>query len=368
MSKTRTVTSLYRIPPSLAAPLVEVLRGYVQATAMRQLAADLAMSVLVCGGFVSSCLLLDRFVDIAGRWRAPLPLLGAVLLLGLVFRTLRRLARRPDYDQAARTLDRASGDRRDHLRSALDFAAVGGRTNFFVEASQRTAVRLWRSGSYGPYVKNRAASRLTCAAALFAVAAVALWQIPSLRTGLLWQRFIDPTGNHMRPSATWFVIEPLPAGPLRSGDDLEVRTRLAGRKTASPMPLLKVMNADGTSITRRLASTGDGRWAVVLNNLRQDFDWTLLMRHARSERYAARVLPRPTVARATVSYEYPKYARMPNRTERLKGRTITALQGTKIRLKIESNVNLAGAVGSVEQETIRFRVSRRKPTEAIVHL
>jgi len=366
LQKHRTALT-HRLPPKLSPELRSVLLGYHRATGFWSLIGDLSVTVLAVGALVMGCLAFDRLVDVDGVWRAPLPLLALALLSVLLLRALIRLLRRPDYDRIAGTLDRKSGDGRDHLRTALDFH-YHHAASFFVQSSCRAAAARWQGTGHKPFVERRSARRLGAAAIALAVIVLALARVPQLRAGLLWQRFLDPTGNYMRPSATWFDVENAPGATLRTGDGLPIRARLEGREVPSPSPLLKVVYADGTSLTRGLERNAHGVWETELKNLRQGFEWFLFMQEARSERYHTLVLPRPTVTRATVTYSYPSYTRMKAKTEVLKGRTITALAGTRIKLKIKTNVGLASALGRTEEDAFRFRISRRDPTEALLHL
>ena len=357
-----------RIPPTLPEGLKAVLLGYSRATTFWRLALDLSITILLVGSFALACMLFDRFVDVAGKWRSPFPVIAyAALALCLIW-TMVRLLRRPDYDRIALTLDRESGDHRDHLRTVLDFAGQESPTSFFAQSSQHRAIHRWQDASHNAYVKNARPRIAGAAAMLFAGLVVALWQVPDLRASLLLRRFLDPAGNYMRPSATWFRIEDPPDMPLRTGDDLLIRTRLMGREMGNPSPLLKVIYSDGSLVTRRLEPANGNLWKVELKNLRQHLDWFLFVQSARSERYTTQVLPRPTVVSTTVTYSYPKYTRMKSKTEVLRGRTIAALQGTKVKVKIRSNVDLATAIGATEEDMFRFRINRRNSREAILHL
>ena len=219
----------------------------------------------------------DRWIDVDGVWRRPLPALTVVLLAGMVLRLIWRGLRRPDYDAIAHRLDRASGDPRDHLRSVLDFAAKEEASGYFITASGRAAVDRWHRQRPAAYARDPAAQRLAAGAVALAVLLAVLWHVPAVRADLLWRRFLDPLGNTMRPTATWLAIEPPGADPLRSGDDLTVRATIEGLPAADPVPLLKATFPNGVSVTRRLEAAADGRWHVVLANLKSDVEWFVLM-------------------------------------------------------------------------------------------
>ncbi|MBI2192593.1 MAG: hypothetical protein HYU36_11475 [Planctomycetes bacterium] len=358
----------HRLPESLPPELSAILSGYHRRARFRRLARDLSCSLLLGGGLLLAFLLLDRFVDMEGKWRAPWPVLTTLLWTGLAGRILLRAVRRPDYDRIAWALDRSSGDARDHLRSVLDFASTATPASFFIRRTRQRAIQRWQAIDSAALTPTLGARAWLAAAILLIIGLAALAQVSDLRADLLWRRFWDPLGNHMRPSSTWFVVENLPAGPLRTGDDLRLRVALMGRKKEKPAPLLRFQNADGTSATRSLAPTPDGYWQTELQNLKQDLTWHLFMEDARSEQYGTRVLPRPTILQTEVTYHYPEYALMKDKSEVLIGRTLTALEGTRIQLKITCNLNLIEALGIAEEETRRFRINRQNPREAILHL
>lgn len=355
------------IPESLPPELAGSLRTYRRRTVRWRFLMDASLTILIAGTVIWLCLLFDRFVDVAGQWRTPFPWVSGAVLLMLALRCGIRRFWRPDYDSVARTLDRAIDDSRDHLRTALAFAREERTETFFTQAAVRGAMTRWSAVPAAQFARNTRARRLACAALAFLALSVVLSQITYLRADLLWVRFLDPTGNHMRPSATWFAIDPLPSEPLRSGDDLTIRARLMGREVAGQTPVLKMVGEDGASTIRSLRRDADGMWCVALKNLRRPFAWRLLMADARSEQHRTVVLPRPTVERAEVTYTYPRYTGWKARSETLAGRTITALEGTRVKLKIKCNIRLAKAVGTIEEESLRFRVNRKQPTEAILH-
>ena len=358
----------HQLPTTLAPDLAAVLTGYHRRTVWWNFIRDVSRTILVVGAPILAFCLLDRFVDIDGRWRTPFPWIAFALLLVMLARTVGRLLGRADYDRIAHGLDRLANDDRDQLRTTLDFAYHEKAGGFFVAMSGAKALATWQRQDGAAFVDGRRARSAAVSALIFIALVVGLFQFQYLRGGLLWLRFLHPNGNFPRPSATWFSIEKPPAQPLRTGDDLPIRAALSGRKLDHPVPMLKALHPDGTSVTRKLMRDAQGSWQVRLTNLKGNFEWYLFMADVRSEVYQTTVLPRPTVGKVEVGYAYPKYSRLKNKTETLRGRTVTALQGTKVKLKIHTNLELSRAIGLVDGEQVKFRIQRKNPRIAILYL
>jgi hypothetical protein len=281
---------------------------------------------------------------------------------------LTRLCWPVDYDRAAWQLDRVRGDVRDRLRSAVDFARRGITGQVFARWSEEAAVAAWKDVGAARFARRGPALRLALGAVAFAVAVAAVARVPDVRARLLWQRLLAPLGNHMRPTATWFEVVPPPAEPLRGGDDYVLRARLRGRPVEAPLPMARITAADGTATTRKLMPVGADTWQLPLTDLRQDIEFVLVMDRVRSARHALRVLPRPTVSAIEVTYDYPRYTNLRRKKETLAGRTIAALEGTKVRIDITCNIPLREASGRIGDDLRRFVVSARDPHRATCYL
>ena len=353
------------LPENLAPALAAPLRRYGRRLRFWRVLGRLATMVLAAGGIVTLGCAFDRFVDIPGFWRLPLAPLAllAASLLGLW--ALAAMLRRSDHDAFAHALDQARGDARGHLRTHLDFAAREDGGGRFAPLSREYALALWKDHDAAPYVPVSRDRRLLGAVVLGVLLVVGLSSVESIRAGLLWQRFLDPLGNHPRPSATWFEIEA--PDTVDSGDDFLLVTRLRGATVRKPIPVARVELADGTAFVRKLRNGDDGHWRLELTRLKQEFTYILSLHPSRSARHAVQVRPRPTVLSATAAYAYPPYTGLKPKTETLTGRTLTALEGTKVRIELLANIPLQSADGNVEGEPRPFRVDRDEPTRAGRH-
>ncbi len=346
------------LPANLPPWLRSRLRAFEQRVRWVGAAADLAGLLLVCAGLTTLFCAFDRLVDVPGAWRLPGLLLTGLSSAALAVRLLVRLVRPPDYDALAHQLDQAAGDSRGHLRSALDFCRRQLPEASFAGLTRERAQALWASRPVGPCVNCRPLRRVAAAVALAAVLA-GLWQVEWLRAELLVRRFLDPLGNHMRPTATWFEVEALPDTPLHGGDDFTVRARLCGRPVANPAPLMRLTSGGATASAHRLQAGRDGTWELALRDVRAEFAFQLELGSARSAVYRVAVDPRPAVEQIHVTYQFPAYSRLPERQEILAGRTITALDGAKVKVELRCNIPLASATAMAETEQRNFTVDAR---------
>lgn len=362
MKQARTL----RLPPSLPAALAAPLRraGHIL------FACDLIARTALCLLFTTVAVFLfcglDRLVDIPGVWRLPLPYLTLIGSTLLSLRILQRLCQRTDFDHLAHLLDRRGADRRDRLRSALDFATAERLGEPFPAMAVRRAETFWQPGDHTPdrllHAERGAARRRAVPALTAALLLAACTQLPAVRAGLLWERFLDPTGNHPRPTATWFELQA--PTELKGGDDFILDARLAGRPVQDPAPVLYLHRPDAPTLTRPLTRRPNGLWRMELRDVHKAFSFHLAMGPVRSALHRVTVVPRPTITRITVTYEYPRYSGLKNKTETLSSRTVTALEGTKARLTLHSSIPLASCTGQTQESTHRFRVPRDAPSTA----
>jgi hypothetical protein len=358
-----TKSKSFRSIPAGYPPLLRArLRSFGRLVRIRDVVAAAGLAVLVVAAMVAAGCCFDRFVDVPGTWRLPWTLLTAVATAALAGRLLLRLVWPGNYDTLAATLDGAAGDTRQHLRSLLDFVRRGLPASSFVGISAERGEAFWRSRRVAGLVDRRPLV-IPLAAGLLVAVIFAVSQIEAVRAGLLWQRFIDPLGNHMRPTATWLEVEPPPANGFDGGDDYVIRARLRGRPVIDPVPLARVEMPGRPATVARLKPRGDA-WELPVGDVQRDFSFVASLGPARSAEYRVAVRPRPRIERIAVSYRPPSYTGLPRRDEVLTGRTITALEETKLRIEITADVPLASATGRIGADEIRFTVDPRDSRKA----
>jgi len=351
------------LPENMPDGLRKRLAAFGRWVRLREAAAAAALLFLATAGLVTAGCAVDRLVDIPGPWRLPFTWLTALAALALALRFLVRLCRRHDYDDLAHTLDLAAGDSRGHLRSLLDFCRRRLPLDSFAGLSSARARELWKDRPVAPCVDRRPLRPVWAALTLAAVLA-GVWQIETVRADLLLRRFLDPLGNHMRPTATWFEVEAPPAKPLHGGDDFVIRARLRGRAVPNPRPLARLTLAGSPPSVTRMQAASDGAWELPLRDIRGNLEFELTLGPARSAKYRVLVDPRPVIEKINLTYQFPKYTRLPDRQEALTGRTITALEGTKVKIEVSCNIPLQGLTGLAEKEQRPFTLDPRDARKA----
>jgi hypothetical protein len=124
---------------------------------------------------------------------------------------------------------------------------------------------------------------------------------------------------------------------------------------------------DGSTQIRQLAQDEDGLWGIRLASVEADLSFDLRLDKARSEAYAVRVLARPVITGVEVGYKYPSYTRRKPEKKALGGRTITALEGTKLRIALTSNVDLRSATARIGEQTVKLRINPGNRRVAVRH-
>lgn len=350
--------------PSLpkAFPLRRLLRQFDWIQRVLAIVERLALGILLTVGLISLVCLFDRCIDVDGFWRQPFPWLTLGLGAATVLTTAAVLIRRSRYDALAHRLDRLRGDQRDQLRSAVDFAGRDDGGGPLGKISQAAALNFWQHTRPLALAPRRRAVLLSVAAMGFLLlvgsAAMQSW----MRAPLLWQRFLDPTGNYPRPTATWFKV----AAPatISGGDDFVLTARLAGRPVEVARPLARIQGGDRALIVRPLVRQEDGSWRLSLPEVQAPFTCVLVMGNVRSEEHRIAVNSRPTIAEVKVTYDYPKYSGLRAETRILAGRTLTALEGTKARIVATANLPLAKFDARSGEDRLAFTINSRQPEEA----
>jgi len=354
---------IHQLPESLPPELRARLRAFDRRVRLRNAVVDLAGLFLVTAGLATLVCGFDRLVDVPGAWRLPFTGLTGLAALALAARFLFRFWQRPDYDDLAHQVDQAAGDARGHLRSVLDFCRRKLPADSFAGLAIDHAQSLWKDRPVGSFVDYRPLRRLWGAVALVVVLG-ALWQMESLHADLLLRRFLNPLGNYMRPTATWFEVEALPAHPLSGGDDFVIRAQLRGRPLVNPRPLAYLTLGAAPASVQRMQAGHAGVWELPLRDVRKNFEFQLVLGPARSAVYRVAVSERPVIETINVTYQYPLYTRWPERKEVLTSRTITALEGTKAKIELVCNIPLQSVTGSVDKEQRAFLIDPHDPHKA----
>ena len=357
-----------RIPENMPGVLKQALVAFALQRALWRSAVCLLRGVLIAAGILVVTCAFDRFVDVSGSWRLPATVaFGATLAITLAF-VLFHLFRPEDYDEVARTLDECHADRRGSLRSLLDFTRRGVHQHFLAEVSRDRAVGLWQGQRVSRFIDRQGVVRLAIGMTVLAIAVGAVSQVEGARVRLLVQRFLTPLGNHMRPTATWIEVEAAPVTSVNGADNVTIRARLRGRPVTAPTLLAHLNKSSGATAIQKLQPEPDGSWRLMLSEVRESFDYTITQGQARTAVFGVRVVPRPTITGVTVEYDYPKYTGLKKKTESLSGRTITALEGTKIKLDVVCNIPIQKVTATTGEGSSSFVVSPKDASTAFLRL
>ncbi|MCL1856275.1 MAG: hypothetical protein FWF84_01335 [Kiritimatiellaeota bacterium] len=377
-----------RMPRRLEGSLRKALRGYAARRRLWAVAAAVAAWAGVTGAVALAGMGLDRLVDVPGWARLPFTAAAAVAGVALGIRWILILLWPRSVDAVAAALDAASGDARGSLRSQVDFAGRKDGAGPFEALSRERALALWAGRSGARYAAAGRTWRLLAGVAALAAVAGGLACVPSVRAPLLWQRFVDPLGNYERPSAAWLEVEA--PSKVDGGDAFVVRARWRGAAPYSQRPVVRFFREDGTTMVRLMSmegerprEPGDVRppgeimegerpreplpWVVEVADVQQPFRYEIEAGAARTARREVAVRLLPKIVGVTVTYTYPSYTRLKPKSERIAGRTVTALEGTKINLEIECSIPMKSVTGEVEGERRVFRLDRKNPHKASLY-
>lgn len=286
---------------------------------------------------------VDRFVELPVGLRTGLTVLAvASIALGLILAAVAAF-RRSDLAQAAGEIDNVAPGSRDLLRSTLDFLArdPGGPqavNPFLLDATADAAANL--ATGLDP-VRLHGWRRLPAAVVTLVLAAsltAALWLWPFMQMGLLARRFLNPLGNHPRPSLTHIeVLVPLDQR-LHEGSDLPVAVSLAGRVPADASCTLHVRSGAGRPQVVLMTPRPGHRFESTLRSLDARTEFFVTAGDGRSAIYRVAVDPRPRMVKLTARYSYPGYTRLPALEEPVRFGELRGVEGTRVRLEFESSL------------------------------
>lgn len=153
--------------------------------------------------------------------------------------------------------------------------------------------------------------------------------------GRLWRASAD----FPKPSATRVSVSPGDATILK-GEDFAVTATFSGRIPASGEV---VFREEGSEVWERAPFAVAGRGATYpFREVKRSFSYRVRGGDGESPPFRLRALDRPTVLRLRMTYRYPEYTGMSERTEE-DGSDIAAVKGTRVRMEILANKPLRSA-------------------------
>ena len=278
----------------------------------------------------------------AGAWaRLILTVGGCALAVVASVRAFRGAA--PGFDAWLEGLERHFPELRSWLRNALDLEAAPPADTSPVLAralTEETARRL--TGVPIATLTPRIAARrpaLAIAGALVAILALAVW-LPE-RTSRSWATLRDPAGA---APPVRLVVEP---GSVRltPGAALAVRARVWG--TAKAPRLLRDGEATPGAYGEGRGERGERVWRFDLTQLTREQVYRVRVASVVSPRYRISLAGEPVPVSFEIEYQAPVYARLPVQRGTATRGDLTALRGTRARLLVTFDRDLASLAASL---------------------
>jgi len=295
----------------------------------------LLKTLIAIGGGLILGFLADNFLHLPGPVRlvCGLALLAAFLFMLARF-VLHPLLSRMTDEMVAAHLERAFPDLDNAVINSVLLAGEKFRDpvtrRLAISQILQTAERvkgqdlpvstgargLWKLGRWG----------------LFVVAAVLLYGLLfSDYLGNAFQRFAHPTRYIPPITATRLDVSPGDTSLLQ-GAALAVEARVSGLLPEAAR--IYVQGASGERTADTMAFEGNA-FTYAFSNVQQDFSYRIEAGDAATRRYKVAVRSRPVVRSLDVTYSYPAYTGVPDRTETGAGGDLRALIGTKVRLLVK---------------------------------
>jgi hypothetical protein len=287
---------------------------------------------------------IDRIVHLPSTIRVILLSASAGTAGWVVFRSLLRWHRRPDWVAIAAGAERADDRFAQKLITVTSQALARPNHRGSGEILDRLATEvtdLLNDGSRrrGTLGIGRAAVPWVACLTLGALAIVLLC-LPGSRFRELAIRFIAPMADVPAVTTTQLDVTPGNVDVVQSQPvTIEVAAKRLG--DASVTVLLSDNDREWSAAT--MTPTGGGTFAFTVQAVDRDLRYYVTGGDARSREYAVRVLRRPAVTRFNIRYAYPSYSRLATANASNEDGRIEAPVGTRVSLTIVATEPLRDA-------------------------
>jgi hypothetical protein len=312
-------------------------------------------------------MLVDRFFDFSVAVRAG----GLAVAAGLAALPVIWLVLSPVWygtrEVFAAEIDAARPGSRDALRSTLNLLSrieqqPGDANPFLLRRTVDSAGKALSGVNTAQLVDwGRTPRWLAALGATLAVFAV-LWLVPVLQMSLLARRFLNPWGNYPRPSLTRIIVDAPEKQTLLEGDDCAVNARLAGRTYEGIGCFLHVVGRNGRESVLPMSPRPGYVFATHHRNLSEPFRFCVTAGDGRSESHEVGIIPRPKIVSLVAQYKFPRYTRLPPSESAVRFREIKAVEGTRIRVMLETDQPIEDSWVEIlkARKGIRWDRTRRK--------
>ena len=184
-------------------------------------------------------------------------------------------------------------------------------------------------------------------------------------------RLFAPWMDDLTPPFSLTKIQISPAGAqVRFGGSLRIDVAVSG--PTPEMLVLETRSGDGAQQRVELEGTEPGKYAAVLDGLKEDTWYCAIGGGTRSARYLAKVVLPPAVGELKARYTYPKYSGREVRTDVVDSQGIHALRGSKALIQVQANRALQGGELVLEygarQERLPLSLDPKDPAKAFAEM
>jgi hypothetical protein len=337
--------------------LRRVARRQLKVAAGSALIGAAAVALLVVLG---SSLLLG-YVSV-GRWmRIPAAAIAWALVIYGAAWLLRPAVRKWGLGGAARQVERAVPGLHERMSSAVELLTLEQEPAFrgspqlvahlLAEAREQAAGIDPRHVVAADPLIRRGAALLTLCIAWMVLAINPHTSRPVLRgayaTLFPWQRHVPAALAAISVSPGDIV--------LTQGDALEIRATVPDGNRISEASLIQRF-ADGQTISQTMQADSRREFHCRFENLNQGFSYHIRTESGESEQFTVAVLPRPTISKLDIHYDYPAYSHIAASDSISSDGAIQGLAGTNVTLTVHCSDVIA-----LDQSNILLMQDGRDP-------
>src|SRR6185295_11980883 len=297
---------------------------------------------------------VDRFFLLPDEARYVFSALAyGVALVGAWYTCARLVWRSLDPRELARLIEHVRPDLREDLISAVELGDPHGQEKWeseeFREILQQNVARRMQSVEISELLSFQKISAWVWASGGVMAFVMALLFVPGLRYDHLLLRALNPLANIERVSRVKIaILEPNPAETsVPQGDVVSVRVETAGPETKHVY--LETFPVGKKSERVEMVLAGNRQFESSIAVGREPVQYRIRAGDAMTRKYTLSTVERPEARSFKKTYQYPDYARKPNRVAIEDNGDLDELEGSTVELEIEVNQDVKDAKLRIEQ-------------------